>query len=163
MANCPRPSVAGSNIFLLMPTHFVLWDKNPVLHLLRSSYLSANITFLDIIHGRLYLKCLPVYISKHNVSDTGFCLRLQVKPTHKGMVRSDMLKPALIFFFTTRVHTTKSTDKILAAKTHCKYFLKIAEVTHFFCTRNRLYQRFIQSFLAFKHSRDVRALCNVLC
>jgi hypothetical protein len=39
-----------------------------------------------------------------------------------------MSKPALIFFFsTTRVHTTKSTVKILAAKTHCKYFLKIAE------------------------------------
>jgi hypothetical protein len=46
------------------------------------------------------------------------------------MVRSDMSKSALIFFFTARVHTTKSTVKILAAKTHCKYFLKIAEVTH---------------------------------
>jgi hypothetical protein len=52
------------------------------------------------------------------------------------------------FFFTVRVHDTKSTDKILAAKTHCKYFLKIAEVTHFFCPRNRLYQRFLQPFLA---------------
>jgi hypothetical protein len=30
--------------------------------------------FLDIIHR-------PLYISKHNVSETGFCLRLQVKPT----------------------------------------------------------------------------------
>jgi hypothetical protein len=48
------------------------------------------------------------------------------------------------FFFTARVHTTESTIKILAANTHCKYFLKIAEVTHFFCTRNRLYQRFVQ-------------------
>jgi hypothetical protein len=36
------------------------------------------------------------------------------------------------------------TVKILAVNTHCKYFLKIAEVTHFFCTRNRLYQRFVQ-------------------
>jgi hypothetical protein len=80
-----------------------------------------------------------------------------------GMVRSDISKPALIFFFTARVHRTKSTVKILAAKTHCKYFLKIAEVTHCFCTRNRLYQRFVQSFLAFKHSRDVTELCNVLC
>jgi hypothetical protein len=51
------------------------------------------------------------------------------------------------FFFTARVHTTKSAIKILAAKTRCKYFLKIAEVTHFFCTRNRLYQRFVQPFL----------------
>jgi hypothetical protein len=40
-----------------------------------------------------------------------------------------MSKPALIFFFTARVHTTKSTVKILAAKTRCKYFLKIAEIT----------------------------------
>jgi hypothetical protein len=67
------------------------------------------------------------------------------------------------FFSTARVHTTKSTIKILAGKTHCKYFLKIAEVTHFFCTRNRLYQRFVQAFLAFRHSRDVTALYNVLC
>jgi hypothetical protein len=47
------------------------------------------------------------------------------------MVRSDMSKPALIFFFTATVHTTKSIVKILAANTQCKYFLKIAEVTHF--------------------------------
>jgi hypothetical protein len=47
--------------------------------------------------------------------------------TDKGMVRSDRSKPALIFFFTARVHTTKSTVKILAANTHYKYFLKIAE------------------------------------
>jgi hypothetical protein len=33
--------------------------------------------------------------------------------------------------FTARVHTTKSTVKILAANTHCEYSLKIAEVTHF--------------------------------
>jgi hypothetical protein len=49
----------------------------------------------------------------------------------KGMVQSDTSKPALIFF-TARIHTTKSTVKILAANMHCKYFLKIAEVTHFF-------------------------------
>jgi hypothetical protein len=35
--------------------------------------------FLDIIHR-------PVYISKHNVSQTGFCLRLQVKPTQLGPI-----------------------------------------------------------------------------
>jgi hypothetical protein len=83
--------------------------------------------------------------------------------TNKGMVRSDMSKPVLIFFLNARVHATKSTVKILAAKMHCKYFLKIAEFTHFFCTRNRLYQRLVQSFLAFKHSRDVTALCDALC
>jgi hypothetical protein len=47
------------------------------------------------------------------------------------MVRSDISKHALIFF-TARVHTTKSTIKILAANMHCKYLLKIAEITHFF-------------------------------
>jgi hypothetical protein len=79
------------------------------------------------------------------------------------MVRSDMSKPVLIFFSTARIHTIKSTIKILAANTHCKYLLEITEVTHFFCTRNRLYQRFVQPFLVFKHSRDVTALCDVLC
>jgi hypothetical protein len=63
------------------------------------------------------------------------------------MVQSDMSKPALTFIFAARVHTTESTVKILAANTHCKYFLKIAEVTHFFCTRNCLYQRFVQPFV----------------
>jgi glucuronosyltransferase len=44
--------------------------------------------------------------------------------TNKGMVRSERTKPALIFFvFTARVHTTKSTVKILAANTHCKFIL----------------------------------------
>jgi hypothetical protein len=47
--------------------------------------------------------------------------------TNKGIVRSDLSKPALIFFFTARVHTTKYTVEILAANAHCKYFLKIAE------------------------------------
>jgi hypothetical protein len=50
------------------------------------------------------------------------CIRVEL--THKGMVRSDMSKPALIFFPTVRVHTTKSTVKILAANTHWKYFFK---------------------------------------
>jgi hypothetical protein len=66
--------------------------------------------------------------------------------TEKGMVRSDMSKHALIFFFTARVHIIRSTIKILAANTHCKYFLKISEFTHYFRTRNRLYQRFVQPF-----------------
>jgi hypothetical protein len=33
-----------------------------------------SIMFLDIIHR-------PAFILKHNVSETGFCLRLQVKST----------------------------------------------------------------------------------
>jgi hypothetical protein len=34
----------------------------------------------------LYLKHRPVYFSKHNVSEIGFCLRLQVKPTLLGPI-----------------------------------------------------------------------------
>jgi hypothetical protein len=50
--------------------------------------------------------------SLHRLSDPG-------SYADKGMVLSDMSKPALIFFFSTgRVHTTKSTVKILAANTH---------------------------------------------
>jgi hypothetical protein len=42
-------------------------------------------TFLDIIHHLIfYLKCRPVYISKH-VSEIGFYLRPQVKPTQLGL------------------------------------------------------------------------------
>jgi hypothetical protein len=74
-------------------------------------------------------------------------MTLLIVTSHKEMVWSDMSKPALIFFFTARVCTTKSTVKILAANMRCRYFLKIAEVTHFFCTRNHLYQRFVQSFV----------------
>jgi hypothetical protein len=40
---------------------------------------STNIMFLDIIHR-------PVYFSKHNVSDTGFCLRVQAKSSHLGTI-----------------------------------------------------------------------------
>jgi hypothetical protein len=36
----------------------------------------------------LNLKHRPVYFSKHNVSETGFCLRLQVKPTLLVSLRS---------------------------------------------------------------------------
>jgi hypothetical protein len=39
----------------------------------------TNIVFLDIIHR-------PVFITKHNVSETGLCLRLQVKPTQLGAI-----------------------------------------------------------------------------
>jgi hypothetical protein len=74
------------------------------------------------------------WLAQYKARQTGLTL-VDTDVTYKGMVRSDISEPALIFFFTARVHTTKSTVKILAAKTHCKYFLKISEVTHIFCTR----------------------------
>jgi hypothetical protein len=43
--------------------------------------------FLDIIRRPVFiLKHCPVYITKHNVSETGFCLRLQVKPIQLGRI-----------------------------------------------------------------------------
>jgi hypothetical protein len=44
--------------------------------------------FLDIIH-------CPVYFSKHNVPETRFCLRLQVKPTLLSLI--DRATPYLQF------------------------------------------------------------------
>jgi hypothetical protein len=45
--------------------------------------------FLDIIQCLVLSKNRPVYFSKHNVSETGFCLRLQVKPTQLGPIDRD--------------------------------------------------------------------------
>jgi hypothetical protein len=45
------------------------------------------IMFLDIIHRLVFcLKSCPAYILKHNVSETGFYLRPQVKPTLLGPI-----------------------------------------------------------------------------
>jgi hypothetical protein len=38
-------------------------------------YITITITILDIIHN-------PVYYLKHKISETGFCLLLQMEPTH---------------------------------------------------------------------------------
>jgi hypothetical protein len=47
----------------------------------------GKVMFLDIIHRIVFcLKIRPLYISKHNVSETGFYLRLQVKPTQLGPI-----------------------------------------------------------------------------
>jgi hypothetical protein len=55
----------------------------------------TNIMFLDIIHWSscLYLKHRPVYFPKHSVSETGFCLRLQAKPTQLGPIDKASLSP----------------------------------------------------------------------
>jgi hypothetical protein len=46
----------------------------------------SNIMLLDSIHR-------PVYFSKHNISETGFCLRLQVEPIQ--LVTIDRASPYL--------------------------------------------------------------------
>jgi hypothetical protein len=45
--------------------------------------------YKDYVSGHCPLSCFypkhrSVYISKHNVSETGFCLRLHVRPTQLG-------------------------------------------------------------------------------
>jgi hypothetical protein len=46
----------------------------------------TNIMFLNISMVVFIKKHHPVYFSKRNVSETGFCLRLQVKPTQLGPI-----------------------------------------------------------------------------
>jgi hypothetical protein len=49
--------------------------------------ISQQTLLLDIIHRPLFIKKhRPVYFSKHNVSETEFCLRLQIKPTQLGPI-----------------------------------------------------------------------------
>jgi hypothetical protein len=55
--------------------------------------------------------------------------RSRVNSQGNGLIRHVETCPD--FFVTARVHTTKSTIKILAANTNCKYILKIAEITRF--------------------------------
>jgi hypothetical protein len=46
--------------------------------------------FLDNIHRRVFIqKHRYVYFTKHNVLETGFCLRLQVKLTQLGPIDRD--------------------------------------------------------------------------
>jgi hypothetical protein len=47
-----------------------------------------NIMFLDITHS-------PVHISKYNVSETGFSLRLEVKPIQLGSIGRAILYPEI--------------------------------------------------------------------
>jgi hypothetical protein len=47
-------------------------------------YINITITILDIIH-RL------VFYLKHDVSEAGFCLRLQTEPTQMGLIEEPSL------------------------------------------------------------------------
>jgi hypothetical protein len=77
--------------------------------------------------GRSFLTCTKNILRPSSRTKKMGSKQIATIWINKGMVQSDRSKPALIFFFTARIHTTKSTVKILAANTHCKYFLKIAE------------------------------------
>jgi urease beta subunit len=69
-----RVNLASTKAFVQIMKHFSIFrpiDYHHHQHVLEGS---KNIVFLDVIRR-------PDYISKHNVSETGFRLRLQVKPT----------------------------------------------------------------------------------
>jgi hypothetical protein len=54
---------------------------------LKVHFNTTIIMFLDIIHRLVFcLKSRPVYISKHNISETGFYLCPRVKPTLLGPI-----------------------------------------------------------------------------
>jgi hypothetical protein len=63
--------------------------------------------FLDIIHR-------PVYFQEHNVSETGFCLRLQVKPTQLGPI--DRASPYLRTQIVGLVHNRHDTQNKITAR-----------------------------------------------
>jgi hypothetical protein len=89
-------------------SHFMLWSWK---------IYKTHVSRTTISNKKLKYNRNQIWVSMKNVK--------VFSNADKGMVRSAISKPALIFFFSTvRVHTTKSTVKILAAKTHCKYFFK---------------------------------------
>jgi hypothetical protein len=57
--------------------------------------------FLEIIHHPVFIeKHHPVYFSKHNVSETGFCLRPQVKSIQFGPIdRASAYPDSKMLFF----------------------------------------------------------------
>jgi hypothetical protein len=70
--------------------------------------------FLDIIHLLFLSKHRPVYIPKDNVSETGFCLRLQVKPTQLG--RIDIASPCLFLTIEELLETMFSMQSLPTAR-----------------------------------------------
>jgi hypothetical protein len=78
----------------------IFWDTNTVVFAVccLGQKVENTILFKYYISGHypsscFYLKHRPVYISKHNVSEAGFCLGLQIKPTQVGPI--DRASPCL--------------------------------------------------------------------
>jgi hypothetical protein len=69
--------------------------------------------FLDIIHLVFCLKCHPVYISKHNISETGFYFHRQVKPTLLGPIGPDMGTSSVYWTQQSRFYLTMEIESSL--------------------------------------------------
>jgi hypothetical protein len=72
--------------------------------------------FLDIIHR-------PVYISKHNVSETGFCLRLQVG---NSSIDWAQLSRFSILFLSILLHAISKTFIYNTVRQHCNELFLIS-------------------------------------
>jgi hypothetical protein len=71
--------------------------------------------FLDIIHRPVLTKNAVLFISQKNVSEIGYCLRLQVKHTQLGPIDRDSpyLRKVVLFNKTKTVDTSRNVTVIL--------------------------------------------------
>jgi hypothetical protein len=69
-------------------------------HFLTNSSMNTNILFWTLSIVLLLSKMASCFYLKHNVSETGFCLRLQVKPTQLNQI--DRASPYLRTNFLSR-------------------------------------------------------------
>jgi hypothetical protein len=83
-------------------------------------YISTNIMFLDIIHR-------PVFILKYKVTETGFCLRLQVKPTQLGTNSIDWAKLSRLYL---KTETESSLRNLVFWKINRTIFLDENRMMH---------------------------------
>jgi hypothetical protein len=78
-------------------------SKNTVLLIFQNTTFrrldSVSVFRLNLLSWAQSIELVPISgpFSKHNVSETGFCLRLQAKPTHLGPI--DRAGPYLQIFF----------------------------------------------------------------
>jgi hypothetical protein len=81
----------------------------------------------------LCLECRPVSLSKHNVSETGFCLRLQVKTTQLGPI--DRANPYLCV---TSAHPRQSVTSVFTPSPYVRAPLPLPFPPSPFSCPNRL-------------------------
>jgi hypothetical protein len=83
--------------------------------------------FLDIIHRPVLSKIIVLFIFQNNVSETEFCLRLQVKPTQLGPIDRAIKDKVL--------ETESSLS--LTDETKCRFWNLAYDLTiHLICLQN---------------------------
>jgi hypothetical protein len=66
-------------------------------------YINITITIMGIIHR-------PVFYMKHDVSETGFCLRLQTETAQFGLLSADTHISSIYWVHLIRFHLKKETE-----------------------------------------------------